>query len=138
MNVRISVAAVTYLCSPYSHAEPAVREQRFRAACAAATALIRAGHVVFCPVVHSHPLVEHGLPIDWQSWERIDWAFLERCDEFVVLMLDGWEASAGVQAEIRIAGELGLSFRYLSADLAGGLPTLADVASFGPGQPRRQ
>ena len=92
-----------YLATPYSHPDPAVREQRFRAACAAAADLIRAGHIVFCPIAHSHPLVEYGLPTDWAYWERSARAFLERCDEMVVLMLDGWEESVGVRAEIRIA-----------------------------------
>src|SRR3712207_4807091 len=33
--------------------------------------------------------------------------FAERFGEVVVLMLDGWRESARVQAEIRIAGQLG-------------------------------
>lgn len=103
-----------YLASPYSHANVAVREQRFRAACAAAAALIRAGHAVFCPIAHSHPLVEHGLPTEWALWERSARAFLERRDEMVVLMLEGWEESVGVRAEIMVADELGKPVRYLN------------------------
>jgi hypothetical protein len=54
---------------------------------------------------------------------------LGRCDEVVVLMLDGWEESIGVQAEIRIARELGKPVRYLAPELARVSPTLAPVAS---------
>jgi nucleoside 2-deoxyribosyltransferase len=118
-----------YLARPYSHHDPAVREQRFRAACRAAVALLHAGWVVFSPIAHSHPLAQHGLPGNWQFWERYDRAFLERCDEVVVLMLDGWEESIGVQAEIRIARELGKPVRYLAPELAPVSPTLAHVAS---------
>lgn len=95
-----------YLASPYSHSDAAVRQQRFDAACAAAAVLMRAGHRVFSPVVHGHPLTEFGLPGDWSFWERQARWHLERCDEVVVLMLEGWDASEGLQAEIQIAGEL--------------------------------
>ena len=121
-----------YLASPYSHPDVAVREQRFRDACRAAVRLIAAGHVVFSPIVHGHPLVGHGLPGDWPFWERIDRDHLERCDEVVVLMLDGWRESVGVAAELRIAADLGKPVRYLApgeADVAAGSPTLAHVAT---------
>jgi len=118
-----------YLASPYSHSEAVVREERFRAACRATVRLIAAGHVVFSPIVHGHPLVHHGLPTDWPFWERFDRDHLQRCDEVVVLMLDGWRESIGVAAEIRIAGELGKPVRYLTPGNATGSPTLAHVAT---------
>jgi Domain of unknown function (DUF1937) len=117
-----------YLASPYSHPEPAVREQRFRATCAAVAQLMRAGHTVFSPICHGHPLVGHGLPTDWPFWERFDREHLVRCDEVVVLMLDGWDNSVGVAAEIRIAGELGKPVGYLAPDPPVVWPTLAQVA----------
>jgi len=120
---------IIYLASPYSHPDPAVRELRFRAACQAAVALLHAGRVVFSPIAHSHPLVEHGLPTSWNFWQRFDCELLTRCDEVMVLMLDGWEESVGVQAEIRIARELGKLVRYLAPELAAVSPTLAHVAS---------
>jgi nucleoside 2-deoxyribosyltransferase len=118
-----------YLASPYSHSEAVVREQRFRAACQATAWLIAAGHVVFSPIVHGHPLVHHGLPTDWSFWERFDRDHLVRCDEVVVLMLDGWRDSVGVAAEIRIAAELGKQVRYLAPDPRVPPPTLAHVAT---------
>jgi nucleoside 2-deoxyribosyltransferase len=109
---------VIYLASPYSHPDPAVRQERFHAACRATAALIRAGNAVFAPVVHSHPLVEHGLPTGWEYWERIDREFIARCDEVVVLMLEGWERSVGTGAETLIARELGKPVRFVSPRLA--------------------
>ena len=105
-----------YLASPYSHPDPAVRQGRFCAACQAAAGLMRVGHAVFSPIAHCHPLVEFGLPTDWEFWQRCDIEHLKRCDEVVVLTLDGWEASAGVQAEIRIATELGRPVSYLEPE----------------------
>ena len=116
-----------YLASVYSHPDPTVREARFQAACCAAAELIRAGHTVFSPVAHSHPLTAFGLPTDWQFWERQDRELLECCDELVVLTLNGWWESRGVQAEIRIAQELGKPVRYLAPSA----PTWGHVASGG-------
>jgi hypothetical protein len=118
-----------YLASPYSHPDPAVREERFHAACRAAAALLRAGHAVFSPIAHSHALARHGLPADWKFGEPFDREYLERCDEVVVLMLAGWRESVGVREEVRIARELGKPVRYLASELAHVPPTLAHVAS---------
>ena len=122
-----------YLASPYSHSDAHVREQRFRAVCRAAARLMRNGDVVFSPIAHGHPIALHGLPTDWRFWERHDREQLARCDEVIVLMLDGWRDSEGVQAEIRIAAELGKPVRYLEPEATdhpsgGAPPTLAHVA----------
>ncbi len=102
-----------YLASPYSHRDPCVREARFDAACRATADIVRAGHAVFSPVVHSHPLVRFGLPTDWEYWERCDREYLRRAEELVVLKLDGWRESVGVQAEIDLALDMGLPIRFL-------------------------
>jgi hypothetical protein len=62
--------------------------------------------------VHGHPLVRYGLPVDWSFWERLARPQLERCDEMVVLTLDGWQESVGVQAELRHASVLRKPVRY--------------------------
>ena len=117
-----------YVCSPYTHPDPAVREQRFHAACAMTARLMLEGHVVYSPIVHSHPLVAHGLPINWSFWQYFDLRHLEFSDEVVVLMLDGWEQSAGVRAEIEKATELGKPVWY-RAPLGATTPTSAHVAT---------
>src|SRR5262245_65412633 len=89
-----------YFASPYSHPDPAVREQRFQAACAATARLLLDGNRVYSPVVHVHPLVRYGLSADWSFWERFDQPHLEVCDEIVVLTLDGWRESGGLQAAL--------------------------------------
>ena len=114
-----------YLASPYSHPDPAIREARFQVACQTAAELIRIGEVVFSPIAHSHPIAAYGLPSDWRFWERHDLEHLARCDEVVVLTLDGWRDSEGVQREIRIARGLRKPLRYLDPP---GTVTLAHVA----------
>jgi len=102
-----------YLASPYSHFDATVRQARFEAACRAAAALIRRGHVVFSPIAHSHSIAQHGLPQDWGFWAQQDRRILTACDELWVLMLDGWEHSRGIQAEIALALALGLPIRFV-------------------------
>ena len=105
-----------YLASPYSHADSMVREYRFREACRAAARFMRLGQAVFSPIAHGHCICTHGLLTDWRFWEASDRYHLQRCEEVVVLMLDGWRESEGVQAEIRIAGEYGKPVRYVAPE----------------------
>jgi len=92
---------------------------------------MRVGHTIFAPICHSHPIARFGLPTDWSFWERQDREHLARCDEVVVLLLDGWRESRGVQAEIRLAENLGKPVRYLVPDGGNVAPTLARVAEGG-------
>ena len=121
--------SMIYLASPYSHPNVNIREARYRSVCRATAMLLEAGHSVFSPIVHGHPLAEYGLPTDWAFWQRYDRDHLTRCDELVVLTLDGWRESIGVTAEVALAVELGKPVRYLEpATLAPTSPTLARVA----------
>ena len=97
-----------YLASPYSDPDPAIMEARFKAACQASANLMRAGHLIFSPIAHTHPIAQFDLPKGWDFWERYDRAILDACSELFVLTLDGWRTSKGVQAELQIARELGL------------------------------
>lgn len=108
---------LTYLASPYSHPDRAVRVARFEAAARAAARLASDGEIVFCPIAMSHPMAEAGeLPGEWEFWERFDRAHLSVSRRIVVLTLDGWRESVGVQAEIVIAQELGLPVDYMEPE----------------------
>jgi len=103
---------VIYLACPYSHPDPAVRDQRYLAACRATVSLLLAGKTVFSPIVHGHPLVQLGLSSAWQFWSRHDQWHLSRCDQVLVLPVDGWKESQGVQAEIELAQRLEIPVSY--------------------------
>ena len=94
-----------YLASPYSHSDPAVRQARFEAACRAAAALMLRGHRVFSPIAHSHPIATLGnLHVtDHDFWMRQDAGFLHAARAVVVLALEGWTSSAGIQHELESA-----------------------------------
>ncbi len=107
-----------YVCSPYSDPNLEVRQARYEAACRATVELLREGKVVFSPIVHSHPLTDHGLPGDWQFWQKVDSHMLRKADRVLVLMMPGWKESVGIQAEIALAERLGIGVEYRSVDQA--------------------
>lgn len=98
-----------YLASPYAHPDPVVREARFHAANRAAAALMQAGHIVFSPISHSHPVAEcmKGAECDHDFWLYQDWAFLEWADCVVVNTIDGWMESKGIAQELQWAEDMG-------------------------------
>lgn len=103
-----------YLASPYTHQFHEVIEQRFDAACRAAGKLMAAGHVVFSPIAHMHPIaVRCELPRGWDFWHRYDREFVLASEKVVVLMIDGWDTSKGVAAEVAIAHEAGIPVEYM-------------------------
>lgn len=103
-----------YLATPYNHTDPAIRVARFDAVNKVAAELMRDGLHVFSPISHSHPIALVGdLPKGWEYWAVYDRTMLGICDALVVLMLDGWMESIGVNAEIAIAKEMGLPITYM-------------------------
>lgn len=114
-GVAVAVFCQTFnhLASPFSYPDSEVRRRRFEAVCRAAAELIGQGRSVFSPIAHSYEICAYGLPLDWQFWQKHDRRYLEVCDEAVVLMLDGWQESIGVQAEINIARELNKPVSFL-------------------------
>ncbi len=73
----------------------------------AAAALVAGGKAAIVPIVWAHALARHGVPSDWAYWPPPVREYLVRRDGLVVLQLDGWRESEGVQAEITLASALG-------------------------------
>jgi len=100
---------LAYLASPYSHPNPGVRAERFRAACEWAARLMKEGILVFSPIAHSHSIAEYGgLPGDFEFWGEWSLEILGRCDLMLVLELPGWEESVGLRTEEECAAEEGI------------------------------
>lgn len=98
-----------YLSSPYTHPKAAVRLARHAKACKATGILIERGHLAFSPIAHSHPIAEvHDLPHDYHFWQRLNHSWLDWADALIILTLDGWRESKGVQGEITYATTKGL------------------------------
>lgn len=99
---------MTYLASPYSHPDPAVRLRRYEEAAQACAKLCKSLHV-FSPIVHWHQIAQdHVLPTDAARWWDYNRSMLRRCDSLIILKLPGWEKSQGVILERNLAAQLGL------------------------------
>lgn len=104
-----------YLASPYTHPSYEVMVRRFEDVCTVAAALIKTkGFNLFVPIAMSHSLQLYGdLSEKWEYWKQFDVPFLKKCDAILVVTLDGWEESVGVQEEIKIMKKLGKSVQYV-------------------------
>lgn len=105
----------TYLSIPYSHPNPKVRSRRMRQFWLGVSALIRRGHRVVSPMTLEPALaLAPDLPYDWPFWRDYSLAMLALSDRLVVLTLEGWEESSGVQGEMEEAQRLGIPVEFLT------------------------
>jgi hypothetical protein len=98
-----------YLASPYSHPDLSYRVSRYIAAREACIQLFKEKKAVYSPIVHWHPIATSAgpdFPTDYESFKVQNDAFIHACSEFIVLGIDGWMESKGVQAEIALAQSL--------------------------------
>ena len=113
---------LVYLASPYLYrrndisdmAKSQVHEFRYQKAIDATAYLMKKGLAVYSPIVATHPVaVKHDLPLGSEYWMQFDELALVKCDEIVVLTLDGWKESPGVKREIEIMQQLHKDVTYL-------------------------
>ena len=108
------IGELVYLASPYSHPDPAIKEQRYRDVLKVLADLTKAGIVAYSPIIHNHPIArDHNLAGDWDFWNRIDRVFLSRCSKMIVVQLEGWDVSIGIRDEIAMAQEFGIPIQYM-------------------------
>ena len=107
-----------YLATPYSDPDPEVQNRRFEQVNRVASLLMAKGYLVFSPISHTHPIALAGeLPKEWGFWRDYDFTFIgDWADAVFVLRLDGWAESIGVQAEIKLAEEIGKPVAYLAPE----------------------
>lgn len=118
-----------YLASPYTPLPLAgytalpeelseLKEERFQLVCKKAAQLMENGHLVFCPIAHSHPIEKYGMDEvhSGEFWLEQDYAVLKCVDEVWVLMLPGYDKSKGIAAEMQFADSMGIPVYYLKPD----------------------
>ena len=62
------------------------------------------GNIPFSPISMTHPIaLECKIEGNWEVWEKIDYAFIDWCDEILVVNYsnEAVEKSTGVQAEMK-------------------------------------
>lgn len=90
-----------YLATPYSK-YAAGMEQAFRDAASIAAVLVLKGVKVYSPICHTHPIAVHGGidPLSHNIWLPFDEAMMNVCEALVVVKMQGWEDSYGINYEI--------------------------------------
>jgi len=92
-----------YLANPYNGTDQQ-KQGRFKKCCQVTSHFIKNGVHVFSPVVHNHAMLE--TVNDWTLEEcqtlilPYDFTYLGKAKAMIVLMLDGWEKSYGVEKEL--------------------------------------
>ena len=104
---------LVYIASPYTDSSLIVRELRARSAARYAAQLCHNGTHCFSPIAHGHAFTEFDVPLDFAFWKAFNARFLSLCDEMHVLMLQGWEKSAGVTDEIECYARAGKPILYI-------------------------
>ncbi len=106
--------SVYYVACPYTSDDPYILQRRYLDAIACGAELQRRGYITIEPIAQSHQQAERfGMPPEWAFWERRDSALIKRCDAVIVLTIDGWRSSHGVQAEIALAEILHMPIYYI-------------------------
>jgi hypothetical protein len=109
----LTMSELIYLACPYNSPNPQIMEERARTANRIAAELMARGALVFSPLTHNLPLLREGLPAGWSHWAEFDQTVLERCDKLIVVKLEGWEDSAGVRNELKLARDRNMPIEFL-------------------------
>jgi nucleoside 2-deoxyribosyltransferase len=130
MNKRI----VAYLAVPYSlvnksreigihktdtsEKDKKIRQERFEKVNAVADKLQQAGFAVISPISQSHVIaIQCNLKGTFDYWQDIDYNLILRCDMVIILTLDGWKESEGVQKEIAFAKQNNIPVLYIDEEV---------------------
>lgn len=122
----MEIKKLIYLASPYTHADPVVREKRFhRVSRCAGWLMLNADIYLFSPISMCHQMWLEvrdipGAGFEWEFWANFDEVMINKCDEFWIYCAEGWEKSVGVTAEQKITANLGLPTRFVTDDGTGG------------------
>ena len=102
-----------YLAAPYGATDPEMVEQRMREVERVLAHLNFHGQVSYSPLLIHHCLKSgYPLPSTMEFWRTLCFSLLSKCDEMVVLCLDGWESSIGIREEIEYCAKANIPVTY--------------------------
>lgn len=102
-----------YLAGPYTHVDAKIREERYLEHRRECISMMQAGIPVFSPIASGHTLLPELAHWTGDDWLKYDIMVLKKCTHLVVLRLDGWEKSRGVNMEIGAALAIGMPITYI-------------------------
>jgi len=105
-----------YLAVPYTHPDPRVMDYRAGEADYVAAKLIKLGHEVYSPISSWHHISRKwGLPTDYAYWKQFSRKMILLSSKVLVITLDGWKESTGVQDEITFAKSFNRPIGYVDS-----------------------
>lgn len=110
---------IIYLASPYSHKSKMMMKARRTAVDKIGAELQVKYHNKYAfilPITTSATLKDYQPKLmdeDFNYWEKTDLTFISVCREIWVAMIEGWEKSIGVAAEVKFAEDNNIKVRYL-------------------------
>jgi len=112
-------AGLAYLAAPYSHPSKEIVAQRMELLEKVDAKLTAAGLFTVTPL-SKHYILRHDNKVgsDWDYWKEYSKVLMRACYCVIVIRMDGWGSSVGVQDEIKLAADRGLKVFYIDpADL---------------------
>lgn len=106
---------IYFVSSPYSHEDKEVVKLRYEQVSKYVAKLVAEGRVTFSPITYGHVLCGfHDMPSDFEFWGNFCLTFLAKSTKLIVLKLDGWFESIGVQGEIEFAKKNNIPIAYVT------------------------
>lgn len=106
-----------YLASPYSNKDPKIQDQNAIDIDDIAAILIKRGLALIEPITMCHNKAKkHKFPHGFEYWKDRDLNYIDHCDAVLVIRMNNWKESRGVQAEIQHALSTKKSVYYLDVD----------------------
>ena len=101
-----------YLCTPYTHERPEVMAIRKKVVTLLELEMLDCGLVPYNPIrCMTDDYIVKRLPAGFDVYQY-DLNILRRCQAMVVVMIDGWRESKGVNLEVRFANDHDIPVTY--------------------------
>lgn len=108
---------IEYLGIPYNHVDERVMIFRAEISDMICADLMKQGRLIYAPISSCHHIAEkHGLPRNWEFWQRMDEQFICICKKLLIVTLDGWETSIGLTAERKLAEKCGIPIEKIDPE----------------------
>ena len=104
---------LVYIMSPYTHHNPEVMEQRYDLVehYEALLTYKFPDALFYSPISHFHQtILAFGLPRDVDYWRKKNRCMIHRCQLGIMLRIEGWKESEGVEWERDLFTTLGTSY----------------------------
>lgn len=119
-----------YLAAPYSHSDQAIVQERMKLFAKVDIQLVNDGFFTVSPLYKTLLLQQQpDLDVSWDHWQDYCKELLSKCNMLLVICMDGWQQSIGVQAEIELAKHMEIDIQYIDI-IAGNLTRYPHTLAF--------